>query len=134
MSTTRRLLCLLASFLYTTFLLSAVNDGRTITTRYDYHDCLPGQRVAGGVQDERGLIWFSTWNGLVCYDGYDFHHVKIEPGDSASISTNHLLDIHLSADKNIICNTSDDIYKFDLSDFKFKDITSRQKDSLKNIV
>ena len=134
MSTTRRLLCLLASFLYTTFLLSAVNDGRTITTRYDYRDCLQGQRVAGGVQDERELIWFSTWNGLVCYDGYDFHQVKIEPGDSASISTNHLLDIHLSDDNNIICNTSDDIYKFDLSDFKFKDITSRQKDSLKNIV
>ena len=133
MSTTLRLLCLLAA-LYITLLLPAVNNSRTITTRYDYRDCLPGQRVAGGVQDERGLIWFSTWNGLVCYDGYDFHQVKIEPGDSASISTNHLLDIHLSDDKNIICNTSDDIYEFDLSDFKFKDIPSRHKDSLKNIV
>ena len=45
------------------------------TVRYDTGSGMSSRLVGGAVQDSTGLIWFATWNGLNCYDGYDFHHV-----------------------------------------------------------
>lgn len=70
------------------------NDGVS-HVRYDIRDGLSSENVGGGVQDRNGLLWFATWNGLNCYDGYDFHRVYIRPGDKVSISTNRIRDILL---------------------------------------
>ena len=32
-------------------------------------------------QDERGFLWFSTWNGLHRFDGYTFKNYKTYPGE-----------------------------------------------------
>lgn len=93
-----------------------------IITHYDDHSGLSSRRVGGGVQDRNGLLWFATWNGLNCYDGYEFHWINIKPGDNAGISTGRLRDIQLSAKGNIWCHTDNGIYEFDLSTYTFKEI------------
>lgn len=106
-------------------------SGRTDTLRYDIDSGLSSSLVSGGIQDSNGLMWFATWNGLNCYDGYDFHRVKILPGDSASIDTNHIRDILLSDDGNIICRTDDDIFEYNLSSYSFREIPEATKQQLR---
>ena len=98
-----------------------------VMTYYDDHSGLSSSRVGGGVQDKNGLLWFATWNGLNCYDGYEFHWVNIKPGDNAGISTGRLRDIRLSAKGNIWCHTDNGIYAFDLSTYTFKEIPQKQQ-------
>lgn len=105
-----------------------------LTLRYDDRSGLASTIVGGGVTDSCGLLWFATWNGLNCYDGYDFHWVKIRPGDGASISTNHLRDILLSEQGNIICRTDEGIHEFDLSTYTFYDIEPHAVDSLRRVM
>lgn len=111
-----------------------VAAGRTDTVRYDMASGLSSSLVGGGIQDSNGLLWFATWNGLNCYDGYDFHQVKIQPGDKASIDTNHIRDILLSDEGNIICRTDDDIFEYDLTSYSFREIPDTIKHLLRDKV
>ena len=116
----------IAIFIISTLIgIAAVAQSRTV--RYGFADGLSSGIIGGAVQDRHGLLWFATWTGLHCYDGYRFHSVRIQPGDSASIGTDHIRDIILSDNGNIICHTDDDIYEFDLSDFAFKNIPDTAK-------
>lgn len=101
-----------------------------IVTHYDDHSGLSSRRVGGGIQDRNGLLWFATWNGLNCYDGYDFHWINIRPGDNAGISTGRLRDIQLSAKGNIWCHTDNGIYEFDLSTYSFKEIPPKTQKAI----
>ncbi|MCM1070371.1 MAG: helix-turn-helix domain-containing protein [[Clostridium] fimetarium] len=102
--------------------------------RYDIADGLSSPLVGGGVQAPDGLLWFATWNGLNCYDGYDFHWVKIKPGDRAPIGTDRIRDILLSAERNILCHTDDDFFEFNLATYEFNDIPRERKDSLREVM
>ena len=108
----------------------------TRTVRYGERDGLSSHRVGGGVADSHGLLWFATWKGLNCYDGYEFYQVRIEPGEKSSISTDRIRDIILdpAGSGNIICRTDDDIYEFDLREYRFHDIDSARKASLRPLV
>lgn len=126
MSIPRRMLRM---FVFMLSMLSAVMvmaEGGT-TVHYDCRDGLSSHRVGGGVQDRNGLMWFATWNGLNCYDGYDFHCISIRPGDKASIGTNLIRDILLTPDGDILCHTDDDIYVFDLDTYSFGNIDEENK-------
>lgn len=106
----------------------------SITKRYDFSSGLSSSRVGGGVLDRDGLLWFATWNGLNCYDGYEFHWLKIQPGDKASIGTDLIRDILLSPEGNILCHTDNDIYEFCLDTYSFNDIPDERKDSLQGMM
>lgn len=97
---------------------------------YGCENGLSSTIIGGAVQDGNGLLWFATRAGLHCYDGYDFHRIGIEPGDSAAIDSDHILDIMLSDNGDILCHTDGDVYRFDLSDFRFRDIHPPVRDSL----
>ncbi len=97
---------------------------------YGFENGLSSTIVGGAVQDGDGLLWFATWAGLHCYDGYDFHRISIEPGDSAAISSDRILDIMLSADGNIMCHTEGDVYEFDIAEYRFRNVAEHTRDSL----
>ena len=40
--------------------------------------------------DDKGSLWFGTWDGLNRYDGYDFKIFHPFPGDSTSLTNNDL--------------------------------------------
>lgn len=113
---------------------AARENGPSRTVRYDESSGLSGAYTGGGIQDRYGLLWFATFRGLNCYDGYEFHQVKIRPGDRSAIGTNHIRDILLSEDGNIVCRTDDDIYEYDLTTYSFHDISPERKNILKDRV
>jgi PAS domain S-box-containing protein len=47
-------------------------------------DGLSEGRVWGITQDRKGFMWFTTWDGLNRYDGYEFKVYKQEPGNPKS--------------------------------------------------
>ncbi len=49
---------------------------------------LPDNHVKSIVQDENGLIWFGTLNGLARYDGYEFRKFRNDPENPSSLSNN----------------------------------------------
>jgi AraC-like DNA-binding protein/sugar lactone lactonase YvrE len=101
-----------------------------VTKHFDNYSGLSSQRVGGGIQDKNGLMWFATWNGLNCYDGYDFHWVNIKPGDNVGISTGRLRDILLSPEGNIWCHTDNGIYEFNLSTYTFREIPLKKQKAI----
>lgn len=128
--------CIAAKLLILLAIMTAAAGAadRNVRLRYDVKSGLSSPIVGGGVQDSNGLMWFATWNGLNCYDGYDFHRVNIRPGDGASISTNRIRDILLSDDGNIICRTDDDIFEFNLATYSFKELSAADKSRFKDKV
>lgn len=113
---------------------AARENGSFRTVRYDESNGLSGAYTGGGIQDRYGLLWFATFNGLNCYDGYEFHKIKIRPGDRAAIGTNHIRDILLSEEGNIVCRTDDDIYEYDLTTYSFHDISPERKNNFRDKV
>jgi DNA-binding NtrC family response regulator/ligand-binding sensor domain-containing protein len=77
-------------FLIFTLLLS----NNSLTQNYEFifehlsvADGLPNNHVKYIIQDHLGFIWFTTQNGLVKYDGYDFKIYAPEPNNPQSLST-----------------------------------------------
>lgn len=106
-------------------LLTLAATERVVT--YGPRDGLSSTIIGGGVIDRHGLLWFATWSGLYCYDGYDFHPMKIEPGDNASIGTNRIRDIVPDDEGNIVCHTDHDIFLFDLKTYSFTEMSPDAK-------
>lgn len=72
------------------------------------------------LQDKKGFIWFSTWNGLDKFDGYTFKNYKAFPGDGCMLSNNRITFIAESRSGDIWCQTYDGhIFLFDTKEEKF---------------
>jgi serine phosphatase RsbU (regulator of sigma subunit)/ligand-binding sensor domain-containing protein len=52
-------------------------------------------------QDQYGLMWFGTLDGLNMYDGYSFKVFKNLPGDTTSIPSSNILNINEDAEGNL---------------------------------
>ncbi|WP_321518570.1 two-component regulator propeller domain-containing protein [uncultured Bacteroides sp.] len=75
------------------------------------------------LQDQSGYIWFSTWNGLNRYDGYEFRTYKALPGDGCTLTSNRISCIWDTRYDDIWCQTYDNrIYLFDTTNEKFIDV------------
>lgn len=86
---------------------------------------LAQRTVAGILQDSKGFMWFSTWNGLNKFDGYTFKNYKAFPGDESTLTSNRFGKITKTQDCDIWCQTYDQrIYLFDSRREKFLDILS----------
>lgn len=57
---------------------------------YGTEDGLPQHTVMDILQDKRGFMWFSTWDGLCKFDGYNFHTYKIQQGDIYHMRSNRI--------------------------------------------
>lgn len=53
-------------------------------------DGLSQSTIFAMAQDQLGLMWFGTEDGLNCYDGYEFKVFKNEPFDSTSLPHNQV--------------------------------------------
>ena len=75
------------------------------------------------LQDQKGFIWISTWNGLDKYDGYNFRNYKAYPGDSCMLSNNRITSIAESRYGNIWCQTYDGhCFLFNVATEEFIDV------------
>lgn len=90
---------------------------------FSAYNGLTQRTVTDIVQDPKGFIWFSTWNGLNKFDGYTFKNYKAYPGDGCTLTSNRLLGIIQNQHCNIWCQTYDyRVYLFDSRHEKFIDI------------
>lgn len=90
---------------------------------FSIYNGLAQRTVSDIVQDSKGFIWFSTWNGLNRYDGYTFKNYKAYPGDGCTLTSNRILRIVPNQQNNIWCQTYDArVYLFDSHQEKFIDI------------
>lgn len=59
-------------------------------TQYTSEDGLSQNTIMSILQDNKGVMWFATWDGLYKFDGYTFNNYKAHPGDSIGLSNNRL--------------------------------------------
>lgn len=71
---------------------------------FSIYNGLVQRTVSDIVQDSKGFIWFSTWNGLNRYDGYTFKNYKAYPGDGCTLTSNRILRIVPDQQNNIWCH------------------------------
>lgn len=57
---------------------------------YGPEDGLPQHTIMSILQDRKGFMWFSTWNGLARFDGYNFYTYKIQQGDKYHMRSNRI--------------------------------------------
>ena len=85
-------------------------DVRTLTV----NDGLASTHLSGIVQTKDDLMWFASWNGLCCYDGYRFRSFRNIPGSKEVLTSNRLTVLEPSAMGNLWCTSYDrNLYLFD---------------------
>ena len=68
-----------AKFFFITLILQIANlfsQTDCVITHYSSEDGLSENTVMDILQDKKGNLWFSTWNGINKFDGYSFHTYK----------------------------------------------------------
>ena len=90
---------------------------------FSVNDGLAQGNVMGMLQDQKGFIWFSTWNGLSKYDGYTFKTYKTSQEDRYAFGSNRMGTISESKYGDIWCPTYDgQACLFDVETEKFIDV------------
>lgn len=101
------------------------------TTYYNDHSGLSSNRVGAAVQDNRGLLWFATWNGLNVYDGYNFYLVKNKPGNGSLLQNDRIRNMMLSPEGNLWLYTETDVVEFDLQTYVLRPLPKAKQDYVK---
>lgn len=68
----------------------ASSHAQTHQIRFQRLSIGQGLIVKAIVQDQRGLMWFGTMDGLYRYDGYQFKLYRHDPQDAGSLSNNDI--------------------------------------------
>ena len=112
-------------------------DTDTIKYSITYYDDRSGVElwhVTKIIEDRKGMIWFSSWNGLIRFDGYEFVSFKTKPGDGNDVMTDRVRNIlpdtevlkdSKDAKGNIFCRTDDKLFLFDVSTGLFSPVDER---------
>ncbi len=78
------------------------------------------------IEDDNGIMWFGTQDGLNYYDGYNFHRYSFNPNNKNSISSNFITALTKDNSGNLWIGTSDGLNKLDL---KTETFTVFEKDN-----
>ena len=97
-------------------------------TFFNDHSGLSSNRVGAVVQDNRGLIWFASWNGLNIYDGYNFYRIKNKPGNGNFLQNDRIRNMMLSPEGNLWCHAESDVVEFNLKTYTFQPIPKSKRD------
>lgn len=93
---------------------------RTFSTRHG----LTANIISGMAQDANGLMWFSTYNGLCCYDGYRFISFRNAEG-AQQLTTNRIVKIMAEGKAGIWLSVFDHhLYFFDTRTCRYVDFSS----------
>ncbi len=114
----------LTTFIITLLAFASIWAQPYCTVRtFNIRDGLAANTISGIGQDNQQLMWFSTWNGLCCFDGYRFTTFRDIPGKNEVLTTNRLLMAVPNSENNIYCTTYDKRpYVFDTKLCKFIDL------------
>ncbi|GAB3908429.1 two-component regulator propeller domain-containing protein [Mucilaginibacter boryungensis] len=81
---------------------------------YGIEDGLPQKTVMDILQDQKGFMWFSTWDGISKFDGATFRSYILNKEDTRLMRGNRFDKLYLDKHGYIWTQTHDnDIYRFD---------------------
>ena len=83
------------------------------------------------MQDKKGFMWFSTWNGLARFDGYEFVTFKTFAGDGCPVTNDRIRDIEPAPAGGIYCLFDDRWFLFSPSTGRFSTLSAAEQASLK---
>ena len=63
---------------------------------------LTSNLITGITEDQEGIYWISTANGLVSYNGFDFVHYFFAENDSTSLSHNGINTIFIDSNNKLL--------------------------------
>ncbi len=78
-------------------------------------------------QDSMGYIWFSTWDGLMRYDGYTIKNYKHVLGDSTSLPAKHCRKLFCDSKGNLWVQSGKGVSVYDNSYDNFKNFSFSQE-------
>lgn len=105
--------------------LPVETSGALQCRRYDFAATSQAlqSHISNAQQDPAGFLWFATWNGLVRFDGYNFHTFHPVALSDGSIVSNRIYSLIVGSTGNIWCLSSDNhVFYFDHAGMKFIDI------------
>lgn len=70
--------------------ISSFAQQKCFFEHYGPEDGLPQHTIMSILQDKKGFMWFSTWNGLCRFDGYNFYTYRIQQGDKYHMRSNRI--------------------------------------------
>ncbi len=88
-------------------------------TNYTAEDGLSLSAVTKIIQDDKGFLWFGTYNGLNRYDGYNFKIFLPDPSNSSSISNHSIWALFKDSKGFIWVGTLDGLNRYDLKTEQF---------------
>ncbi len=95
---------------------------------YGVTDGLPQRTIMSIIQDEKGFMWFGTWDGLCRFDGYNFKTYKPMEEDNTFMRSNRIDKIQKDSLGYLWIQTYDnEVHRFDPRRGKY--ITSFQADN-----
>lgn len=95
--------------------------------RYDEDDGLSQWHVTQVLQDESGMMWLGTWNGLNRFDGHNFRCFKSRPGDNTGMTTNRVRNIWLTEEGDILCRIDEELFMFDTERCIYRPLTTEEQ-------
>ncbi len=96
-------------------------------TKYDDYTGMAQWYVTQIVQDKQGMMWFSTWNGLNRYDGYEFVNFKSKDGDGIDLPSDRVQDMMLTEDGNLLCKIEERAFLFDVKTCRLSRIPAEEE-------
>ncbi len=102
------------------------------TTRYDEQWGMAQWHITKMLQDRKGFMWFSTWNGLTRFDGYEYVTFKTHAGDGCPVTTDRIRDIELAPNDNIYCMFDEVWYLFNRQTGRFSPLPNALNKQLIN--
>lgn len=109
----QRLRTILSFCLWLALPLALLAQPANQTTRYDEQWGMSQWHITKMLQDHKGFMWLSTWNGLARFDGYEFVNFKTRAGDGCTATNDRIRDIFLAPGDNIYCLFDEVWYLFD---------------------
>ncbi|MCB0689243.1 MAG: hypothetical protein KDC53_22045, partial [Saprospiraceae bacterium] len=85
-------------------------------------------------QDNNGIIWLGTFDGLFQYDGYELVQYSNDPGDSLSLSDNKIQCIIEDAWGNLLIGTQSGLQYFDRRKMVFHKIDEMENQYVSKLV
>lgn len=81
-------------------------------------------RLTNVIQDKNGFVWIATFNGLIKYDGYQFHKYKSLPGQNSELQSNRINGIWENASGDLWCLSGKSMYLFKVKEERFINVQS----------
>lgn len=85
---------------YILTLASAKANPGNMARGFDIKDGLPSYNIANITQDDKGIIWIGTWNGLSFFNGERFYTFR-SSDTKGKLSTNRIIDMQSDRNNNI---------------------------------